>query len=68
MPVGERRLLEPTELRPQEQQLCAKAVEGGLVGTDAVQEQEQEQERLAVAGAVPRKLKFHCHHGCFITS
>lgn len=30
MPVGERRLLEPSELWPQEQLLCAKAAEGGL--------------------------------------
>jgi len=31
VPVGERRLLEPSELWPQEQQLCAKAAEGGLL-------------------------------------
>jgi hypothetical protein len=31
MPVGERRLLELEELWPQEQQLCAKAAEGGLL-------------------------------------
>jgi predicted membrane protein len=31
MPVGERGLLEPSELWPQEQQLCAKAAEGSLL-------------------------------------
>jgi hypothetical protein len=31
MPVGQRRLLEPSELWPQEQQLCTKAAEGGLL-------------------------------------
>ena len=31
MPVGERRLLEAAELWPQEQRLCAKAAEGGLL-------------------------------------
>lgn len=31
VPVGERRLLQPGELWPQEHQLCAMAVEGGLV-------------------------------------
>jgi hypothetical protein len=31
MPVGERRLLKPAELWPQEQALCVKAVEGGLL-------------------------------------
>jgi hypothetical protein len=31
VPVGERRLLQPPELWPQEQQLCAKAAEGGLL-------------------------------------
>ena len=31
MPVGERRLLEPSELWPQEQQLCVKAAEGRLL-------------------------------------
>ena len=31
MPVGERRLLEPSELWPHEQQLCAKAAEGRLL-------------------------------------
>jgi hypothetical protein len=33
MPVGERRLLEPSELWPQEQQLCDKAAEGGQLIT-----------------------------------
>src|SRR4051794_33877769 len=31
MPVGERGLLEPSDLWPQEQRLCAKAAEGGLL-------------------------------------
>ena len=31
MPVGERRLLEPAELWPQEERLCANAAEGGLL-------------------------------------
>jgi hypothetical protein len=31
MPVGERRLPEPDELWPQEQQLCVKATEGGVL-------------------------------------
>src|SRR5436190_1473472 len=31
MPVGERRQLERGELWPQEQELCAKAAEGGLL-------------------------------------
>jgi hypothetical protein len=31
MPVGDRRLLEPSELWPQEQRLCDKAAEGGLL-------------------------------------
>ena len=31
MPVGERKLLEPGELWPHEQRLCAKAAEGGLL-------------------------------------
>jgi hypothetical protein len=31
MPEGERSLLEPAELWPQEQQLCAKAAEGAVL-------------------------------------
>ena len=45
MPVGERRLLELDELWPQEQVLCAKAAEGGLLDLRCRRPREDEPTR-----------------------
>jgi hypothetical protein len=45
MPVGERGLLEPGELWPQEQQLCAKATEGGLLDLRCRRPEEDDPAR-----------------------
>ena len=62
-PVSGARISVPGQIGGQDLVVAVKTGaqrgEVGMGGADAV----QEQERLAVAGAVPRKSKGHCHHG-----
>jgi hypothetical protein len=67
VPVGERRLLEAWELWPQEQQLCAKAAEGGLLDLrcrragqdDPVRGQEWDRDRWVRAQVLFQLLTGH---------